>query len=234
MWTPAALASEARPYGHDLWRLVENQARASTIRLVGTLADQALLEDMLEETKPPMPPECDGLHFLLATPFRYSPYPHGSRFRRAHQADGVYYAAERPETAAAEAAHYALLFFLESPGTQLPARPMERTGIEVACAVDRALDLTAPPLNRDEALWTDGANYAPCQDVADTARQAGVQLIRYQSVRDPAGGANVALLTPKGFKNRKPKRLSSWHLFIRPQAVQIWCEFPAIQLEFPR
>ncbi|MEA1649461.1 RES family NAD+ phosphorylase [Nitrospirillum sp. BR 11164] len=234
MWTPAALASEARSYKHDLWRLVENQARASTIRLVGTLADQVLLEDMLEETKPPMPPECDGLHFLLATPFRYSPYPHGSRFRRMHQAEGVYYAAERPETAAAEAAHYALLFFLESPGTQLPARPMERTGIEVPCAVERAIDLTAPPLDRDQALWTDKANYAACQDLADATRQAGAQLIRYQSVRDPLAGANVALLTPRGFGAKRPKRLSSWHLFIRPQAVQVWCEFPVIKLEFPR
>ncbi|WP_252181084.1 RES family NAD+ phosphorylase [Azospirillum sp. B4] len=217
-----------------LWRLVENQARASTIRLVDTLEDQSLLEEMLEETKPPLPPDCDGLHFLLATPFRYAPYPHGSRFRRAHQAEGVYYAAERPETAAAEVAHYALLFFLESPGTQLPARPMERTGIEVPCAVDQALDLMAPPLDRDQALWTDRVDYAACQDLADAARQAGGQLIRYQSVRDPAGGANVALLTPRGFVEKKPRRLSSWHLFIRPAVVQIWCEFPAIQLEFPR
>lgn len=226
--------SEARPYRHDLWRLVENQARASTIRLVDSLADQALLEDMLEETKPPLPPDCAGLHFLLATPFRYSPYPHGSRFRRAHQPDGVYYAAEKPETAAAEMAHYALLFFLESPDTLLPARPMERTGIEVACAVGRALDLTAPPLDRDRALWTDKGDYAPCQDLADVARQGGLELIRYQSVRDPAGGANVAVLTPKGFVSAAPKRLSSWHLFIRPTVVQVWCEFPRIQLEFPR
>ncbi|MDE1149222.1 MAG: RES family NAD+ phosphorylase [Azospirillaceae bacterium] len=234
MWTPAALASNAHPYRHDLWRLVENQARVSTMRLVDTLEDQSLLEELLEETKPPMPPECQGLDFLLATPFRYAPYPYGSRFRRAQQPEGVYYAAERPETAAAEMALYAALFFIESPDTVLPSRPMERTGIEVSCGVDRALDLTAPPLDRDKGLWTDKADYAACQDLADAAREAATDLIRYQSVRDPSGGANIALLTPKGFVGKKPKRLSSWHLFIRPHAVQVWCEFPAIKLEFPR
>ena len=57
------------------WRVVEAQHVVSTLKLVDTLAEQALLEDLLEETKPPVPPECRHLHYLLATPFRYgAPY----------------------------------------------------------------------------------------------------------------------------------------------------------------
>ena len=89
--------------------------------LVDTLAEQHLLEELLERSKPPVPPECRGLHYLLATPFRYgAPYPAGSRFRRAGLTPGVFYASQAPETAVAEMAFHRLLFFAESPGTPWP------------------------------------------------------------------------------------------------------------------
>ena len=56
--------------------MVEGQYRISTLKLVDTLSDQERLEQLLDQTKPPVPPECRGLDYLLATPFRYgSPYP---------------------------------------------------------------------------------------------------------------------------------------------------------------
>ncbi|MEQ8514082.1 MAG: RES family NAD+ phosphorylase, partial [Chromatocurvus sp.] len=83
----------------------------STLRLVDTLDEQSLLEDILEETKPPVPTECIGLHYLYMTPFRYGSYPDGSRFRRAGKTPGVYYASESPRTAIIETAFHRLLFF---------------------------------------------------------------------------------------------------------------------------
>ena len=66
------------------WRAVEAQHRVSTMKLVDTLAEQSALESLIDATKPPVPPDCRHLHYLLATPFRYgAPYPTGSRFRRA-------------------------------------------------------------------------------------------------------------------------------------------------------
>ena len=83
-WTPHAVSSEAREFRHAIWRVVEAQHVASTMNLVDTLEEQALLEDLLEGSKPPLPHDIEGLHYLLATPFRYPPRaPHGSRFRSA-------------------------------------------------------------------------------------------------------------------------------------------------------
>ena len=83
-WTAGALSSEAVKLEGKVWRLVEAQHRVSTLKLVDTLDEQALLEDLIEETKPAIPVECRRLDYLLATPFRYgSVYPQGSRFRRA-------------------------------------------------------------------------------------------------------------------------------------------------------
>jgi hypothetical protein len=158
-----------------------------------------LLESLLEESKPALPPECQGLDYLLATPFRYGAvYPHGSRFRRAGRTLGVYYASEKVETALAEMAFYRLLFFADSPDTPLPSNAAEYTAFSAAIETARAIDLTAPPLDRDHATWSDPTRYEPCQSLADAAREAECQAILYASVRDPSHGRNIALLTRIG------------------------------------
>src|SRR5690606_23673868 len=120
-WTAAALSSEAVRLDRKGWRLVEAQHRVSTLKLVDTHDEQALLEELVEETKPAIPAECRHLDYLLATPFRYgSVYPQGSRFRRAGRTRGVFYAAEQVATAVAEMAFYRLLFFADSPDTPWP------------------------------------------------------------------------------------------------------------------
>jgi hypothetical protein len=91
--TPAARSSDARPLAGTCWRLVEAQHRVSTLKLVDSVDEQALLEDLIEAGKPPLPPECRHLHYLLSTPFRYgAAYPAGSRFRRAGLTEGTFYA----------------------------------------------------------------------------------------------------------------------------------------------
>ena len=53
------------------WRVVEAQHKVSTRKLVDTLDEQSILEDIVDEVKPPMPTggAFDGLHYLLSTPF---------------------------------------------------------------------------------------------------------------------------------------------------------------------
>src|SRR5437763_13612693 len=116
--TPAARSSDgravrdARALSGICWRLVEAQHRISTLKLVDTVEEQAALEDLVQDTKPPLPPECRQLHYLLATPFRYgAARPTGSRFRRAGFGEGVFYAAQEPHTAVAEIVFLPPLFF---------------------------------------------------------------------------------------------------------------------------
>jgi hypothetical protein len=234
-WTPDALSPEARAYAGSCWRLVEAQQRVSTLKLVDTLEEQNLLEGMIEETKPAVPPECRHLDYLLSTPFRYgAAYPHGSRFRRAGRTLGVYYAAERPETAVAEMAFYRLLFFAESPGTPWPRDPGEYTAFAAAVRSERAIDLTISPLARDRAAWTHLTDYAACQDLADASRRAEIEIIRYESVRDSGHGANVALLTCRAFERPKPTRRQTWRIRLSPSGIQAICEFPDLRIGFDR
>lgn len=232
-WTPDALRSESFPSSGRWWRLVEAQHRVSTMKLVDTVDEQSLLEDILESSKRRFPPECEGLNYLLATPFRYdSAYPYGSRFRRAGFTKGVFYAAKRIETALAEMAFYRLLFYAESPATPLPVNPAEYTAFAADIHTDAAIDLTKPALSRDAASWTDLTNYGPCQNLADTAREASIQAILYRSVRDPGRGNNIALLTPLGFKSKRPVARTSWRIRLSKIGIQALCEQPVQRIGF--
>jgi len=130
MWTPGALASNTFAYAHDIWRVVETQFRAATMRITDTLAEQAALERVLERTKPPLPPECIGLDFLLAAPFRYAPYPTGSRFRRADQPEGAFYASEVVETAIAETAFHRLPLLRRIAHYKIPVAANRTYGVQ--------------------------------------------------------------------------------------------------------
>jgi hypothetical protein len=234
-WTPAALSSEARFVSGRFWRLVEAQHQISTLKIVDTLEEQALLESLLEESKPALPPECQGLDYLLATPFRYGAvYPHGSRFRRAGRTLGVYYASEKVETALAEMAFYRLLFFADSPETPLPSNAAEYTAFSAAIETAKAIDLTAPPLSRDHATWSDPTRYEPCQSLADAARETKCQAILYASVRDPSRGRNIALLSASAFAAREPLERQTWRIRLSASGVQALCEFPKNRIGFAR
>jgi hypothetical protein len=73
IWTRSARKCEPGPWAASPWRVVETQQDSSTRRLVDSAAEHELLEALLDESKPPVPDGCRGLHYLLFTPFRYPP-----------------------------------------------------------------------------------------------------------------------------------------------------------------
>jgi hypothetical protein len=89
-------------------------------------------------------------------------------------------------------------------------------------AIDgRMVDLTEAPFKRARLEWTDPVSYAASQRFAHVARQANVDAIRYESVRDPEHGGAVAVMRPACFKPRKPWDQRIWLLTVRPDAA-IW------------
>lgn len=231
-WTPAALRSEASPRAGECWRLVEAQHLVSTMKLVDTLQEQALLEYEIERTKPPGPPECAGLHYLLSTPFRYGRYPGNSRFRREGYSPGVFYGSEQAATAVAETVFYRLLFFAESPGTPFPRNPLEFSAFQVSFSVPLAVDLTVPPLSDREQDWAQLADYSACLELADAAREAEIMLIRYLSVRDPERRANLAILSCNAFQAPSPLAWATWRIAFSARGAIAICDRPAERLGY--
>jgi hypothetical protein len=189
-WPEAWWAEGVRELARVLWRGVEAQHRVATMKLVDTLDEQAELERLLEASKPPLPRRARELHYLIATPFRYSS-PHPSRFRKPGE-PGIWYGAEELPTACAEVACWRWRFLMDSAGLRDGELITEHTFFQ-AVARGRALDLSAPPWDGQRPAWTDGSDYAACQALAAAARPREVQWIRYWSVRHPPGHCGAVL-----------------------------------------
>lgn len=229
-WTPDAVSSEARNRSETIWRIVESQHTASTMKLVDTLAEQDLLEEIIEENKPPVPHEARDLDYLLATPFRYVPFQPGSRFRSPSD-PGVFYGAESVRTAAAEVGYWRWIFLLETEGLDRLG-PAPHTAFSVPISAS-ALDLRTPPFDRDSADWTNPHEYGATQAFARIAREAGIEAIFYLSVRAPEQSWCAALLSANAFAAKRPnKETQTWHLLVtRDEAI--WRRESGATFSFP-
>jgi RES domain len=174
------------------WRGVEAQHIIATLRLVDTPAEQQALEQWLEDSKPPLPPDVvPKQHYLLTTPFRYRS-PVASRFRDAQ--DGcIWYGAEDRETACAELAFWRWRFLVDTEAS-LGGEVLTTHTLFAANVSGTAIDLSAPPWSRARARWTTN-DYGACQQLARECPERDVAWIRYESARR-AGGFCSAVFTP--------------------------------------
>jgi len=203
------------------WRAVEAQHVISTRKLVDSDAEQQVLEEVLERSKPRFArlAELSRLHYLLSTPFRYPPLPHGSRFGSRTQM-GIWYGSENQRTLFAEVAYYRLLF-LEGTRALLPALLIELTAFRAAFATSKGIDLTRPPFSAHAPRISSKASYAATQKLGADMRAAGVEAFRWSSARDPQAGPNLGVFQPRAFTVTRPSALETWLCVATRQAVEI-------------
>ena len=146
---------------------------------------------------------------------------------------GVFYASRTSSTAIAETTFHRLLFFADSPQTPWPIDAGDLTAFSVRFRTSAGIDLTAPPFATDLVHWTHPTDYALCQALADSAREADVDVLLYRSARDPAG-VNVALLACRAFAGSEPLERQTWRLNLNAHGARAVCEFPEWRLEFTR
>jgi hypothetical protein len=232
IWTQCAGGSELRPLRLTAWRIVEAQHQISTRKLVSTLEEHAVLEDLIESAKPPDPGR-GRLHYLLATPFRYPPLRHGSRFGTRGE-PGIWYGSETFETAAAELAYYRFVF-LEGTRADLGSVTTDHTAFTAALRSARAVDLVGPPFDAHRAAIASPTGYGDAQALGAAMREAGVELFRYPSARH-AGGVNAGVLSPAVFGGVKPRALETWHCTATRTRVDLMRRdyFTPAQLTFDR
>lgn len=164
------------------WRGVEDQHKVSTLVLTDTTAECDVLEEMLETSKPKLPPTAVGKHYLIASPFRYSP-EHESRFRPA-RALGQWYGAGELSAACAEVAYWRHRFIMDSAGL-IHGRVVTSHTFFNASVSGQSIDLMTPPWSDARSAWTSN-DYGSTQALAAQAQAHGVQWIAYESVRAPS------------------------------------------------
>jgi len=232
IWTRCEGRSRVRLLEGAAWRVVESQHLFSTRKLVDSDAEQQLLEDLIEEKKPPA--DAPRLHFLLFTPFRYPPLPHGSRFgTRAER--GIWYGSIEQRTAFAELAYYRLLF-LEGTSAELAPLMLEVSAFCASYRTRRGVDLTRPPFDEHEGEISSPRRYAASQRLGLEMREGEVQAFHYRSARDAEGGTNVGLFTPEAFASPRPSVPETWHCVVSPKEVELVKKdvFRRVAHRFPR
>ncbi|MFN4266402.1 MAG: RES family NAD+ phosphorylase [Aquabacterium sp.] len=210
------------------WRGVEAQHVVSTMRLVDNLAEQDVLEQILEGSKPAAPDHPPGQHYLLYTPFRYRP-AQASRFRAAGTL-GLWYGAKTVETACAEVAYWRWRFVMDSAGLINHELVTEHTFFQAE--VDGlAIALTKKPWVESRDLWTAPNDYSYPQKLAAAASEAGIDWIKYESVRDP-GGVCAVVLVPKALSMGAAAPRQTWHCKASRSYVMMRCEGRGLEWRF--
>lgn len=218
IWTLCAGLSEIRPYSLHPWRVVESQHQVSTRKLVDTLEEQALLEELIDGAKPPDVTR-GRMHYLLATPFRYPPLTRGSRFGNRNSR-GIWYGAETVAGAMAEVAYYRLVF-LEGTIALLPGLSVELSAFRVRARTLRGVDLVAPPFAKHRDAIASPTDYGRAQTLGTSMRTANVELCRFPSARDPAHGVNVAIFVPSVFGRSAPQAFQRWQCDATRERVEL-------------
>jgi len=217
IWTRCAGDSELRALRLAPWRVVEAQHQVSTRKLVDTMAEQALLEDLIESAKP-IDVTRGRLHYLLSTPFRYPPLPHGSRFGTRRER-GIWYGSETQRAAFAEVAYYRFVF-LAGTRADLGAVSTQLTAFSVGIRSTRGVDLVSPPFAAYRKVIASPSDYAETQALGAAMRSSGVEVFRYPSARDPDDGINVGVFAPNVFAG-KPRGLETWHCTATREQVEL-------------
>jgi len=222
IWSRCKDAVVPGPLAGELVRLVESQEQVATNALVDSLAEQALLEELLEASKPRLPPEAAGLHYLLASPFRYPPLRHGSRFGARHE-PGLFYGSSRRRTALAETAYYRLVFWSgmvrPPPSGQLTT---EHTAFGAGFRVARGLRLFEPPFAAYTDALTAPDDHGATQQLGQRMRAAGIEAFAYLSARDPERGSNIALYGARAFTRPRPAWQEAWLCETRADRVAFY------------
>lgn len=209
-WNPDWVHEFSADLHMPAFRMVETQYVAATMRLVDSAVEQLILEEMLETSKPPLPPQAKGLHYLLAAPFRYVPQT-GSRFR-AVNSPGIWYGADDAYCACAEIAYWRQRFLLDSVGLMKQTLVTDLSMYE-ASVQGRTLDLLSHPWVLAQTLWMHPSDYAETQKLATLVRDSlsGVTWIRYASVR-ASDHVCAAVFDPRSLTMVTAEgRYETWH-----------------------
>lgn len=226
--------ANVHPVSEWPFRVVEAQHLSATRKLVDTAEEQSVLEELIEQAKPPIRSDAHGLHVLLATPFRYPPLPYGSRFGNREE-PGIWYGSRNRKTALAETAYYRLLF-LEGTRAELIGVAFELSLFRAGVRTRRGVDLTARAFAAHRRVLTSRVDYRATQLLGASLRKARVDVVLYESARDPDRGLNVAVFAPSAFERKTPEPPETWIMTAARESVEIVKKsfFERERIVFPR
>nr|WP_315188672.1 RES family NAD+ phosphorylase [uncultured Albidiferax sp.] len=214
-WITQSLAEYEHGLESDIWRAVDGLEGLTALRLVDTLAELQVLEQILAASLPPLPTGTAHLEPWLTSPFRHTVL-HPSRFRPA-QTTGIWYGADSPEAACAEVGYWRWRFLTDSDGLR-GSHLVGPLTLFHAVVSGLCLNLESPPWHDHAAVWSDPRDTRACLALADLAQAQSVQWIRYPSARSPDGFC-AAVFDPQALSVVAPHAQETWVLKVSAQRL---------------
>ncbi|BCG65846.1 MAG: toxin [Methyloprofundus sp.] len=210
LWTACNGVQQIGYLSGTLHRLVESQEQIATLGYVDTLDEQALLEEMLENTKPVYKEDLTAYHYLLSTPFRYPPLKWGSRFGGVHE-PSLFYGGSSVAVTLAESAYYRFVFWHSMTGTPIKNQiKSEHSLFSASYQSQHCISLQQAPFDHYTQEISSPTQYTQSQQLGSAMRAGGVEAFEYLSARDPQKGICVGLFTARAFRHKNPNNMSQW------------------------
>ncbi|MBS0288518.1 MAG: RES family NAD+ phosphorylase [Proteobacteria bacterium] len=217
IWQLCEGDKQLKPLALKVWRVVEDQSTSSTRQLVSSLEEHEILEQEIENSKPPIRGDCKGFDYLLFTPSRYPPLAYGSRFGQKTE-PSLWYGSCELISALAERAYYRFVFILGSDIRTATDR-MYKTAFTVNVDTLKGIDLTQPPFLSYREHISSALSWQFSQPLGSKMRQHSIHAFKYFSARD-LDGYNIGVFSCNAFKNKKPIHYKSLVEFSNPQVVE--------------
>lgn len=209
-------------YSDKVWRMVETQETAATLKLVDSMEEQSVLEQLLDEVKPPYRSGTEDMHYLLKTAFRYPPLKYGSRFG-TRLMPSFFYASEEFETVLAETAYYRFVFLHDMQQAYDHGFDSNHSMFSVTLKSTTCLDLCTESYKPIASEIAAPQGYAVCQAIGDWAvNQAGAELIRYPSARRQ-NAVNIAVAEPSSIRSKAPNTRQAWLCRTSEEKISFSC-----------
>lgn len=200
--------------GLQIFRVVESLQRKATAHLVDDPDEQFLLEELLEESKPKHPAIAKGWHYLIATPFRYPPLKHGSRFGEITE-PSLFYAADSPLTAFDETAYYRHKLLFEDMAKPIEGTVrLQYTLFSVRLNSCAFLPLTRAPFKQFRKQISHSAEYYASKTVGCAMRKQGVTSFDYFSARAKKFNASNYGVYDYHDLEKQPCKQEQWNAFV--------------------
>ncbi|GAA3969979.1 RES family NAD+ phosphorylase [Allohahella marinimesophila] len=231
------IEAAVQPIQGLLYLVVESQEQVATIGLVDNLDEQAALEALLEDSKPPRPPAAAKLHYLLATPFRYPPLRHGSRFGRSHE-PSLLYGGSNIAVTLAEIAYYRCLFLADIKVPFADGLTTQHLLFSAKYRCARGVQLQTDSWGDLHSELTSPVDYSRTQSLGSEMRENSVEAFEFLSARGLQAelselpytaeqgytGINVALFVPQALAKPKPHSQQNMIVTTSPEKVQLLLE----------
>ena len=220
IWTQCHGIHYLTSYHGTVWRLVQTQEVIATRKLVDSLEEQAILEELIHSSISPHDDQYADFHPLLTTPFRYPPLTYGSRFGKKTER-ALWYGSLDIATIMAEKAFYQFNF-IHASDVEFGTIEIPITIFSAQIKTDRAIKLTDLPFSKYKKIISSPDSYAASQALGASMRKDKIDAFTFHSARDPQHGTNLALFTPTPFIHKKPDHHSfqSWECIATTHLVE--------------